>query len=111
MSRQATVRRSPPDPDLSHSGPAGESVNAELSLDGGVARPIDQERRRGRGAVTNATGRFEPKVAVAFDDGWQSIKDLPPFRTEVAIDAARKVITRNTSPDIPFDRSINPYRG
>jgi DNA repair photolyase len=111
MSRQATVRRSPPDPDLSHSGPAGESVNGELSLDGGVARPIDQERRRGRGAVTNATGRFEPRVAVAFDDGWQSIEDLPPFRTEVAIDAARKVITRNTSPDIPFDRSINPYRG
>src|SRR6202022_1896009 len=43
--------------------------------------------------------------------GWQSIEDLPPFKTEVAIDTARKVITRNTSPDIPFDRSINPYRG
>jgi len=72
---------------------------------------VDAARRHGRGAQTNATGRFEPKVAIAFDDGWQSIEDLPPFRTEVAIDASRKVITRNTSPDIPFDRSINPYRG
>src|SRR5215470_4938576 len=60
-----------------------------------------------RGALTNASGRFEPQVAVAFDDGWQSIEDLPPFKTEVAIDTARKVITRNASPDIPFDRSIN----
>jgi DNA repair photolyase len=50
-------------------------------------------------------------VTIAFDDGWQSLEDLPPFRTEVAIDAARKVITRNESPDIPFDRSINVYRG
>jgi DNA repair photolyase len=104
MSRQASVRRRPPDPDpSSHSGPAGEIPGLDMG--------IDAERRRGRGAQTNATGRFEPKVTVAFDDGWESIEDLPPFRTEVAVDAARKVITRNTSPDIPFDRSINPYRG
>jgi DNA repair photolyase len=68
-------------------------------------------RRHGRGAQSNATGRFEPRVTIAFDDGWQSLEDLPPFRTEVAIDTARKVVTRNTSPDIPFDRSINVYRG
>jgi DNA repair photolyase len=111
MSRQASVRRRPLDPDPSHSGPAGEIRGAEPRLDVDVAVGVDQERRRGRGAITNATGRFEPKVAIAFDDGWQSIEDLPPFRTEVAIDTARKVITRNTSPDIPFDRSINPYRG
>jgi DNA repair photolyase len=72
---------------------------------------VDPARRRGRGALTNATGRFEPRVTIAFDDGWQSLEDLPPFRTEVAIDSARKVITRNESPDIPFDRSINLYRG
>ena len=78
-----------------------------LGLEGGVG----PQRRRGRGALTNTTGRFEPKAAFAFDDGWQSIEDLPPFRTEVAVDASRKVITRNDSPDIPFDRSINPYRG
>ncbi len=72
---------------------------------------MDAARRHGRGALTNATGRFEPRVTIAFDDGWQSMEDLPTFRTEVAIDSARKVITRNTSPDIPFDRSINLYRG
>jgi DNA repair photolyase len=89
----------PPDPDPSHSGPAGTEIG------------IDRMRRRGRGAQSNATGRFEPHTTIAFDDGWQSIEELPPFRTEVAIDTARKVITRNSSPDIPFDRSINPYRG
>jgi len=48
---------------------------------------------------------------VAYDDGWQSLEELPPFQTSVAVDASRKVITRNDSPDIGFDRSINPYRG
>jgi len=73
--------------------------------------PIDQERRRGRGALTNAVGRFEPLARVALDDGWQSLEDLPPFATTVSVDATRKIITRNDSPDIGFDRSINPYRG
>jgi DNA repair photolyase len=86
-------------------------VSTEHHLDLGFNADVSLARRRGRGAQTNATGRFEPQVLVAFDDGWQSIEDLPPFKTEVAIDTARKVITRNTSPDIPFDRSINPYRG
>ena len=48
---------------------------------------------------------------MAFDDGWQSLEELPPFATTVSIDSTRKIITRNQSPDIPFDRSINPYRG
>ncbi|EJW10613.1 Radical SAM domain protein [Rhodovulum sp. PH10] len=73
--------------------------------------PIAPERRRGRGAVSNATGRFEPLARIAFDDGWESLEDLPAFETTVGIDTARKVITRNESPDIGFDRSINPYRG
>jgi DNA repair photolyase len=72
---------------------------------------IDAERRRGRGAQSNASGRYEAEARVAFDDGWQSLDDLPPFKTTVGIDAARNVITRNDSPDIGFDRSINPYRG
>src|SRR4051795_4169327 len=75
----------------------------------GVA--IERERRRGRGAQTNESGRFEAEARVAFDDGWQSLDDLPPFKTTVATDTSRKVITRNDSPDIGFDRSINPYRG
>src|SRR5881227_1644907 len=76
-----------------------------------LAVAIEQERRRGRGAQSNASGRFEAEARVAFDDGWQSLEGLPPFKTTVAVDTARKVITRNDSPDIGFDRSINPYRG
>jgi DNA repair photolyase len=72
---------------------------------------IEPERRRGRGTLSNASGRFEPLARVAFDDGWQSLDELPPFATTVSIDATRKIITRNQSPDISFDRSINPYRG
>src|ERR1700741_4595693 len=76
-----------------------------------LAVAIERERRRGRGAQSNASGRFEAEARVAFDDGWQSLDDLPPFKTTVALDTARKVITRNDSPDIGFDRSIHPYRG
>src|SRR5258707_443578 len=76
-----------------------------------LAVAIERERRRGRGAQSNASGRFEAEARLAFDDGWQSLDELPPFKTTVAADTARKVITRNDSPDIGFDRSINPYRG
>src|SRR5438876_5922861 len=72
---------------------------------------VDRERRRGRGTLSNASGRYEPVARIVFDDGWQSLEDLPPFKTTVSIDATRKIITRNESPDISFDRSINPYRG
>ena len=72
---------------------------------------IDPERRRGRGATLNATGRFELQERHEEDDGWGSLGELPPFRTEVAIEKPRTIITRNDSPDISFDRSINPYRG
>lgn len=66
---------------------------------------------RGRGAVSNRTNRFEALVAEAFDDGWGLEEDVPPLRTTVRDERPRKVITRNTSPDLSFDRSINPYRG
>ncbi len=69
------------------------------------------ERRVGRGAASNRSGRFEAQSRVAVDDGWDRDEDLPPLRTEVTPDASRCVIVRNTSPDVPFDRSINPYRG
>ncbi|NNE78656.1 MAG: PA0069 family radical SAM protein [Silicimonas sp.] len=65
----------------------------------------------GRAAQSNRTGRFEPHAREGFDDGWDLDEDLPPTRTEVSIERPRSVITRNTSPDIAFDRSINPYRG
>ena len=72
---------------------------------------VGEERRRGRGAGLNPTGRFEPITRHVFDDGWGAIEELPPFKTEVQIEKPRTIITRNDSPDISFDRSINPYRG
>jgi DNA repair photolyase len=76
-----------------------------------LAVAIDRARRRGRGAQSNASGRYEAEARVTFDDGWQSLEELPPFKTTVGVDTSRKVITRNDSADIGFDRSINPYRG
>jgi DNA repair photolyase len=72
---------------------------------------VDRERRRGRGTLSNASGRYEPTARIAFDDGWQSIEELPAFETTVTEEKARKILTRNDSPDIGFDRSVNPYRG
>jgi DNA repair photolyase len=72
---------------------------------------IEVDRRRGRAAGMNPSGRFETQDRVALDDGWSTLEDMPPFRTEVQVERPRSVITRNESPDIPFDRSINPYRG
>lgn len=70
------------------------------------------EAAKGRGARSNTTGRFEPSAVEAFDDGWtQDDAEPAPLRTTVAAERARTIITRNTSPDIGFDRSINPYRG
>ena len=102
----AALRR-PPVTGLS-SEPVGEFVDDASELLG-VA--VEFERRRGRGAQSNASGRYEPLARIAFDDGWRSLDELPPFKTTVQTDAARKIITRNDSPDIGFDRSINPYRG
>ena len=68
--------------------------------------------RKGRGAVSNPDGRYEPTTRVALDDGWGGLDEaLAPLRTTVAVDATRTIIARNDSPDVPFDRSINPYRG
>ncbi|MFC6490243.1 PA0069 family radical SAM protein [Nitratireductor sp. GCM10026969] len=72
---------------------------------------IGDDRRRGRAAGINPTGRYEPITRHVFDDGWETIEDLPPFKTEVQVEKPRAIITRNSSPDISFDRSINPYRG
>ena len=67
---------------------------------------------RGRGATSNASGRFESLAREAFDDGWNDDDASPtPLRTTVTAEKARTIITRNDSPDIGFDRSINPYRG
>ena len=68
--------------------------------------------RKGRGAISNAAGRFEPATHVAIDDGWdRHDEDAPPLDTQYLKDTSKTVIARNNSPDIGFDRSINPYRG
>jgi DNA repair photolyase len=68
--------------------------------------------RKGRGAESNAAGRYEPQARVAIDDGWGAAEEeLPPLATTLTPDSTRTIIARNDSPDIGFDRSINPYRG
>jgi len=97
MSRSSALKRPPA---LLPVTPAGE-----------LGTGVERERRRGRGTLSNASGRYETLARVAFDDGWQGLDELPPFKTTVTVDSTRKVVTRNDSPDIAFDRSINPYRG
>ncbi len=73
--------------------------------------PIESDRRRGRGARSNRAGRFESELREAFDDGWESLGELEPFKTQVHNETAKSIIARNDSPDVGFDQSINPYRG
>ncbi len=83
--------------------------------------PLDAERRRGRGATGNPSGRFEARARVAGDQnhqyadlGWTEEPDEftpPALATTVSEDTTKSVITRNNSPDIGFSQSINPYRG
>ena len=65
----------------------------------------------GRGALSNPANRFGHTATEAVDDGWQQEPEPDSIATELRADASRSVISRNDSPDIPFDQSINPYRG
>jgi len=65
----------------------------------------------GRAATFNPDVRFDSMTVEGFDDGWAQDEPLPVLRTEVTEEQARSVIARNSSPDLSFDRSINPYRG
>lgn len=68
--------------------------------------------RKGRGAVRNVPGRFERLHVKPFDDGWGSLDEpVPRVDTVVTADASRTILTTNDSPDIPFNRSVNPYKG
>ena len=72
---------------------------------------VELERRRGRGSSANPTGRYEPVQRESFDDGWDLDEEAAKLPTEITIEKPRTIITKNDSPDIAFDRSINPYRG
>jgi DNA repair photolyase len=66
---------------------------------------------KGRGARTNASGRYESQAREAFDDGWEPDESPAPLRTTLTAETARVILTTNDSPDISFNQSINPYRG
>src|SRR3569623_2156551 len=110
MARSNTAPRDPPVVEVP-SAPAGGKGGPYQQVSEMLGVVVEHERRRGRGAQSNAVGRYAPLARVAFDDGWRSLDELPPFKTSVQADATRKIITRSDSPDIGFDRSINPYRG
>ncbi len=83
--------------------------------DPGAARPMPGKQTAGRGAVSNPGVRFDAHAAFPFDDGWetltQDIGDLPRLDTSLIRDSSRSAISWNASPDIGFDRAVNPYRG
>lgn len=79
-----------------------------------VRKPVQPHLHKGRAATINPASRFDHFTTEAFDDGWRSLDEVfngPAPRTQVFNDTSRSVIATNDSPDIPFDRSINPYRG
>jgi len=90
-----------------------------LDLAGAPEPPPDARTvnfaRKGRGATFNPPVRFDKASSEAFDDGWNTLAaefgELPPLPTTLSRDASRSVIAYNTSPDIGFDRAVNPHRG
>ncbi|WBV43568.1 PA0069 family radical SAM protein [Pseudoroseomonas cervicalis] len=80
-----------------------------------AASALLEGARKGRGATSNPAVRFDRLALEAFDDGWQTLEEafgeLPPLPTTLTRDAARSAIAWNSSPDVGFDRAVNPYRG
>ncbi len=81
--------------------------------DSGIPEQPPLAARKGRGAVSNLQGRYELQQREWFDDGWSADPDapVPAWKTQVSEEQAKSILTRNASPDIPFDVSLNPYRG
>jgi DNA repair photolyase len=106
--------------------PDGAQITRELDRDALAAlsragetepqpdAPSRSLARHGRGAVTNPAVRFDHQSAEAFDDGWSFLTEpdpLPPLKTTLHRDGSKTAIAWNDSPDIGFDRAVNPYRG
>ncbi len=96
---------------------AGMVTVREFTAQHGIGRKMAEaptaagKMARGRGARTNVSGRYEANKRLLFDDGWQTLADEPALRTEVFEEQPKALINRNSSPDLGFDLSINPYRG
>jgi DNA repair photolyase len=107
---RALVEAEPRDWDEADSSASDEAEPGDL--DQMAARKlVEADRRRGRGARSNHVGRFESELREPFDDGWEGLADLEPFKTDVYRETAKSIISTNDSPDISFEQSINPYRG
>lgn len=86
--------------------PSGRVTRSE------AAEAAERFEHRGRGAISNPSGRFEHQAHALFDDGWSTTEDdAAPLETLLSDDRARTIITFNNSPDTSFDRTVNPYRG
>ncbi len=72
---------------------------------------MKQQVKKGRGATLQIEGRFESTARESFDDGWSADDELPPLRTTVTAEHAKSILQRQNSPDLPFDYSLNAYRG
>lgn len=90
---------------------AGEAVGVVVDFAAEERPIVDPARRRGRGALSKPSGRFEREQRVDADDGWGSLDELEALKTNIHVERPKTIVTRNESPDISFDRSINPYRG
>jgi DNA repair photolyase len=92
--------------------PGGYALNAPSPAPSPTSPIAPGTGARGRGARSNASGRYEAFAREAFDDGW-TVEDgeAPRIATTVLKDASRSIVATNSSPDISFDQSINPYRG
>ena len=101
---------------MGSSSPASHTIESTFIGSGDAPSGVlPARKRKGRGAISNREGRFERLHSERIDDGWTSASELteepPRLNTQVQLDTSRTVITRNQSPDVGFDRSINPYRG
>ncbi len=105
-------------PQLSHGALDQDAIEALAWSSAPDLGPVETQRslaRRGRGAATNPAVRYDRHTAGPFEDGWASLggelADLPPLPTTLTRDASKTAISWNSSPDIGFDRAVNPYRG
>lgn len=87
------------------------TIEAEPAAGKAADLKPDAERRRGRGARSNRSSRYDEGKRETFDDGWETLATLDAFRTDVMDERAKSIIATNDSPDLSFDQSINPYRG